>query len=80
MRRAVSALAAALVAVVVLATSAPAADAARLRFAVRYPRSLAAGPLDGIALVQGMSEALQPDVAATPPSTRAFTPPSGSLV
>jgi len=61
MRRAVSAVAVALVAVVVLATPAPAADAARLRFAVRYPQSLAAGPLDGRLLLL-----LSTDPAAEP--------------
>jgi len=61
MRRAVSAVAAALETVVVLATAAPAADAARLRFVVRYPQSLAAGPLDGRLLLL-----LSTDPAAEP--------------
>ncbi len=37
----------ALLAVVMAAASAAAGDAAQLRFAVRYPQSLASGPLDG---------------------------------
>jgi len=61
MRRAVSAVAVALVALVVLAPPARAKDAARVRFAVRYPQSLAAGPLDGRLLLL-----LSTDPAAEP--------------
>ena len=61
MRRAVSAATVALAALVVLTPPALAADAARARFAVRYPQSLAAGPLDGRLLLL-----LSSDPAAEP--------------